>query len=363
MHGLIDDIYQAAVLPETWPRVIDAIAREVDCFGGSIISIGTGGATWTASENCQSHVEKMITGGWTGRNIRAERLVALNQIGFFSDYDLVTQEEIDTQPIYTDFLRPIGLGWVVGATLMSDQRRSFFAIDRRFEDGPVPETAKTFLNGIRPHLARAVMISDQISLERTRGILNGLELLRFPAVAVNAAGKPRLFNGQFNSLEPLIATNAVGRLAFRDRDANTLFMAALGTLDAAPRSFAVFDANLDPVAVHVVPLRQSGRDLFSDVEAIVAFIPLASPGLPFRSLVQNLYEFTEAEARTAELLLDGLPVHDIARKLCVGVETTRTHLKRLMKKCGCSRQADLVSKFSVFQRNGPSISRRDDSDR
>ncbi len=55
-----------------------------------------------------------------------------------------------------------------------------------------------------------------------------------------------------------------------------------------------------------------------------------------------LFGLTEREARVAVLLLDGRTGREIARELDVGFETARSHVKHVLRKMGCPRQAAAV---------------------
>lgn len=59
--------------------------------------------------------------------------------------------------------------------------------------------------------------------------------------------------------------------------------------------------------------------------------------------LRHLFGFTSAEARLANLLLDGKSLEDCCRQLGVQRSTGCTHLRRLFKKTGVRRQSELVA--------------------
>jgi DNA-binding CsgD family transcriptional regulator len=358
MLDVINNIYQAAVLPQLWPDVIETMADKFDCDGGSLFCIDGGSFTRAASRNCEAHLDALLHEGWSDQNIRAQRLISKDVIGFVTDSDLCTEDEIRNHPIYADFLRPRGLGFVTGALIPgAGGRLSIFSLDRAHEKGPVSREIVSALNELHPHLARSILIADQIGIERVNGYLSGLDILQIPAVAVTSNGQIRVANAAFSTLNEIAFEGAFGQLVLKDTNAQKQFKQALGdlSLNGVPRSLALMNAVDLPVVAHIVSLSLKGRDLFPSVDAIVAFVPLNAPGLPFRRLVRSLYDFTEAEARTAELLLEGHAIDAISLRLGVRVETTRTHLKRLMAKCGCTRQTEVVARFSTFAKVDPRL--------
>lgn len=95
--------------------------------------------------------------------------------------------------------------------------------------------------------------------------------------------------------------------------------------------------------------------MFAAADAIVAAVPLASPGLPFAALVHALYDLTPVEAITAEALLEGRSVREIAALRGIGVETVRTYVRNILAKTGTARQAELVARFSSLKATAPKV--------
>lgn len=62
-------------------------------------------------------------------------------------------------------------------------------------------------------------------------------------------------------------------------------------------------------------------------------------------LLQQLYGMTPAEARLAQLVLDGQSPSDAASVLQISVATVRTQLSAVLKKTGAQRQSDLIRRL------------------
>ena len=58
--------------------------------------------------------------------------------------------------------------------------------------------------------------------------------------------------------------------------------------------------------------------------------------------LRALYALTPAEARVADLLLQGLETRDVANGMGLTLETTRFHVKRVLGKTGVKRQTELM---------------------
>ena len=64
------------------------------------------------------------------------------------------------------------------------------------------------------------------------------------------------------------------------------------------------------------------------------------PGL--QEMLRRLYRLTPREADVAERLLAGRSVDEIGDELGTSINTSRTHVKRILAKTGARSQADLV---------------------
>jgi DNA-binding CsgD family transcriptional regulator len=76
--------------------------------------------------------------------------------------------------------------------------------------------------------------------------------------------------------------------------------------------------------------------------AALVLTPVALPQAPPVELV-SLFDLTPAEARVARSLAAGETVDDIAAAGGVAHSTVRTHLRSILEKTGCHRQAEVVA--------------------
>jgi DNA-binding CsgD family transcriptional regulator len=62
--------------------------------------------------------------------------------------------------------------------------------------------------------------------------------------------------------------------------------------------------------------------------------------------VQSLFDLTPAEARVARSLASGKTVEAIATEGGVSLNTVRTHVRGVLEKTGCTRQAEVIALLS-----------------
>jgi DNA-binding CsgD family transcriptional regulator len=95
--------------------------------------------------------------------------------------------------------------------------------------------------------------------------------------------------------------------------------------------------------IRVLPLRASGR------RAAAVFVDRATfeaPSCP--DVIRRAYRLTPTELRILFAIVDVGGVPQVAAALRVANSTVKTHLGRLFKKTGTSRQADLVKLVAAF---------------
>ena len=140
--ALIDDIYEAAVVPERWLRVLDSMARISGGEGTMLFAYTQANVQWVASPAIQDVTSYWVNSEWVNRNGRGARLIPIREPRFLTDLDAFTPDEIEQEPFYTEFLRPLGLGWCVGTAIHSPAGDALvFSVERSHAKGPVEQLA------------------------------------------------------------------------------------------------------------------------------------------------------------------------------------------------------------------------------
>ena len=110
------------------------------------------------------------------------------------------------------------------------------------------------------------------------------------------------------------------------------------------RSFPIRDADASAMMVpHLIPIRLSARDIFLRCATVLAMTPVAPPQAPPVELVQSLFDLTPAVARVARSLAPRKTVENIASDASVSLNTVRTHVRGVLEKTGCNRQAEVIA--------------------
>lgn len=347
--AVLDEIYEAALVPELWYRTLDRMAEIAGGEGTLLFATDLATSQFICSPNIAAVLQEFFDDGWAERNERGNRLVPIKEPRFLTDLDAFTAEELDRSPYYTEFLRPRGFGWCAGTTINSPTNDTIvFSIERLLRNGPVEPDALQTLDTLRPHLARAAILSARAGIERARATVIALETVGLPAAVINRSGKVVAANALLAGVAPSITIGARDQVRFANGTTQARFADALAASATAEARHAACSLPLPataentPAIVHVLPLRGAGRDVFSGASILVYITALASKAALPASILEALFDLTPAEARVASLIADGLAVGEAATLLGVKDDTIRVQLKSIYAKTGLHRQADLV---------------------
>lgn len=348
--GLIDDIYEAAFLPERWPAVLDGIAALSGSAGAALFtSDHTRVARWTASPAVVPVVEGFISGGWITRNPRDTPAAQRHGFARFgTDLDFYTAGELEREPMYASLLRPLGFGWFAGTLVkIPNGDMAVFDIERRYLDGPMPRREVQRLDVLRPHLARAAVMSARLGFERARTQVETLAALGLPAAVVGRGGRVLAANALLQRADRQVVIRAFDRISLVRPAGQLLLADTLARIEAgSPNALASIPlpaaGNLAPAVAHLVPVRRQAHDVLAQALALFVLTPLSGRDSPSAELLAGLFDLTPAEARVARALVEGRTVDDAAAESGVSRETVRTQLRAVLAKTGTSRQAELV---------------------
>jgi DNA-binding CsgD family transcriptional regulator len=347
--SFIDRIYEAAIVPEMWPELLEAISARSRAVGGVLFTANSQYQGWTASPAFAPLFRDFLEKGWGERNQRRERGLQRDLRGFFTDHDIFTQAEIDTDPSY-DYLRSMGCGLCAAlAAPVPSGDVIAFSWERSHKVGPYdPETLDSF-NRLAAHLQRAALIAGRLGLEKARAAAETMRAIGLPAAVLSHSNKLLVANDLFTPLIPGVLQDRQVRVAFTDPRADAQFQQIVdrllfGDLVADQVQSLPIAAHEDrpPMVAHVVPIRRRAGDVFSAASCMLVITALSAGASPQAALIQALFDLTPAEARVAQAIAGGAQPAEIAKQQGVRIETVRTQMKGVFAKTGTARQAELA---------------------
>ena len=349
--GLIDSIYEAAVLPDTWGAVLQDLADRVGAAGSAFITQSRDRVQWVASPSIERTIDDFFREGWAADPERVAPLLAEQYPGFRAEIDYRTAEEIARLPVHVEFTGPRGLMAGAGTIIQGARNDALLVSFEGFASHDAARDALPFLNDIRPHLSRALSLTA-LQAERSRIIVDSLALGGVAAAVIGGDGHLRSANEPFTRRMGDLMIDARSGLRFADRFLDDKFAAALGrhrVHQGQVQSIAVRDpAGGLPFVIHMLPIKGAAREVCEADGVLLLVADAMNASIPNADLLRLLFDLTPAEARLTRALLEGSSLAEAARTFGTSEQTVRVQLRGVFAKTGLSRQADLVRLLMGF---------------
>lgn len=352
---LVDSIYEAAILPENWPGVLHNLARFADgvgCLVGFYSPTFQGGAR---SSGVEPLYEQYLS-GWHERNTRLPRLLAARHPGFIREDDVFAPGEWEKDDNFNHLLKPLGLGWAAATAIFTPSGDSIaLTVERAWKKGPVERETIARLDALRPHLARASILTARLGLEKARAAAEALGEIGLPAAVISTRRTLLAANQSFAEMIPQTFMDRRDRLVLANRRADALLLEAFHRL--AERKWSTSPSSRvqsipvpatgpePPMVLHLVAICGYARDVFSNILGLL-IVTRAVGATPQADLVEALFDLTPAEARVAARISRGETVSEIAASSELSPHTVRSQVKSVLAKTGAARQTDLVRLLS-----------------
>jgi DNA-binding CsgD family transcriptional regulator len=296
-----------------------------------------------------------------GTDQRLAATLGMRPGGVMVDHEHFSPREALRNPVYADWLIPLGLKHTAAMVARSESGALDIISFMRPRDAKSYSAAdKCFIERLVPDISRAARLRARMLDLSQRAVLGlaALDSLRQGVAVVDAHCRIHHTN---TAMERLLAAPGAlcatqGRLGCLDGAAQTR-LRHLATAACAPpgRAGALalppHDEALARLVVTVLPL-QAHHTWAAARQVPMALVVAAAAGLPSGldpALVGEVLGLSPTEARLALLLASGRTVKDFAAIQGCTLNTARTHLANLLGKTGCRRQVDLVQLLHALQ--------------
>jgi hypothetical protein len=291
MHGsgrsLVKEIYEASVIPDRWPRILDRISEYAGAAGGCILTERNGARLWTSSESLRPGLAAFYAQGWHERSAWTERSCSKRRLHFYDETDLFAPGEVDSIPLYRDFIHRYGYGWSAGTYMqIPTGGRIFMRFERRFESGPLRTSQRNQLNLLRPHLARASLLFLRLGLQQARSAVSVLQTMDVPAAVLTHSGRLLACNAAMEDRLSQVSVGSGDRIALTDTRAHKALSESLTQITAG-----LFDRIQGPIAIpateeheaavaYLIPMQGAAQDIVGHGTAILMIRPAQPENRP-----------------------------------------------------------------------------------
>jgi DNA-binding CsgD family transcriptional regulator/PAS domain-containing protein len=353
IDDLVGAIYDAAVDPTLWQPALVRVSDALSAIGTLYLSYDL--QRPERSRAVLGRLDPDLTQAYLIRHSRSSpwakmrRVMPVGQVVSVDAY--VPASQLRRTEFYHDILRPQRILHCGAACLARDAERFVgFSIFRAAEAGPTEDQELRLLSALAPHIKRATQISERLGIiaafeqAKTSALDladHGVILLDVHAgvLFVNRAAESilALRDGLTITAGTLRAATPADTRRLHVMIAETVKGSSGGTLRAARPSLA------EPFLLLVAPARTGALWPVGAAPAVVIFVtdPDRPPHPETRRLTE-LFGLTATEAKAALALASGGGVPQTATVLKLSTNTVHTHMRRIFRKLGVNRQAELV---------------------
>jgi DNA-binding CsgD family transcriptional regulator/PAS domain-containing protein len=361
----VQRLYAAAGDPELWNDAFVAVEKLTDCAGVVVNLLGKDEMTKTAtltSPRVGNHFSAADVSEYERELLpicpRVRAGSVLRDAPYVCDYMLLSEAEMDTNPVYAWFERH-GLRYFIGSSLgMTESFHVMWSLQRTSSQGHVQTNDIKLFALLKPHFSRALGLAEQLGSLRAfeRFSSSVFEKLPQALFALDGRGTILFANAAADAL-----LRAGDGICCAERRLRTQLPSEQHRLDNVIDEAANMDTRSDgwvrvsrssggpPYAAFISPLNSWEDNLIAAQAKVVVVVHdtgdhrSADP----RMLVE-VYQLTDAEARLAKALSGGHSIESAASLLGVQPATIRSQLKSVFRKTGVSRQQDLVRLLALL---------------
>lgn len=356
LPDLIDKLYDAALVPDSLPHVLDEVAYRFGGRGMTVLDISAPMPLLAITPALQEHLQDYLS-HWHERDVFVEwgRKRGIGP-GVYVDHDHFDAGFRARNDFYQDFLRPLGTDGMFSAmTGSATGRRMIFSVQRRIGTGAASAPVRRQFGLVARHLSRATTIAERLGAATSVAAALASRLDRFDCAvaAVDRSGRVVLSNQRFGDLQSHGVRIQGGRIVLgwpaQQRSYEQMLADAFARPPRAPRPAMLTvrpTSGLLPLLVRVVPVSpMSMEQAFGSVPGAAALVMALDPTHPSYPVATDALValgLTPSQARVAVLVGSGLTPRAAAERLAVTEATVRTTIKHLYARLGLSRQSDLT---------------------
>lgn len=347
---LIGAIYEAGALPEHWPATLQSIADWLGARGGNLIHSSAKGIQIVSSPGVEEITREFDRQGWNRSNSRvSRRLARCSHPGFLCDSDLHSAEELATLPLYAEFLNPRQAAAGSATVIQGAQDDGVIIAIEAFKDHHTSRQASAMLDPLRPHLARASVLSSQAQTARAANLIQAFDCVGTAIALLDRHGKAIAITSRFSAEAAGLISDGPVRLRMREQESDRRLAEAIAQIERSGTGTSIVvndERRLGAAVLHLIPARRHARELLSRVTAFAVLAKAGNDLLPQADVIAALFDLTPAEARVARALAGGMSPTEVARQAGVSRETIRSQLKKVFAKTSTRRQSELASLIS-----------------
>ncbi|RXG91325.1 helix-turn-helix transcriptional regulator [Bradyrhizobium vignae] len=353
MSKVIDRLGEAAIDPAAWPAIMDDICRAVGASAAILLQSDVRTPDVPRTQSIDEALQLYFKHDWHLRDPRAAGFPQMMSGEIVTDHDVLTPEQIRSDPMYNEVLYPFGFQWFAGVGFWAESAAWALTLQRTGREGSFEARDKRLLARLAPRLTETATLATAVGRVALTSMTNVLNQVQQPALVLNRRGMVLSTNAAADAGFDDDIRISNRRLMVRDKSALAKLDQLVDLIRSTPDSNALPAAPIPvrrtakpPVVIRVLPIDGAARNVFLGARAMLTLSNLLPRPGPDPGLIAEAFDLTPAESRLAALLASGMSIDGVAERLRISRETVRNHLRSVFSKTGIHRQSELISLVS-----------------
>ena len=348
----IDCFYAASFEQQQLPSALQTLAVATDAEGCIVTQSDKSGFGCLGSPEIAEAVDTFANGGWVDRNYRFERgQPFMGQSRLVTESMLLSPAALDREPMQAEFLDRLGLRWWAGLRIAEDGDASMLlSIERARRNDPFDGADYAALLRAAPHFRSAGANALAVGRAFERGMLEGLENVKRPAILLDGIARPIAMNDSASAIFDDLFCLMERRLRSRSCRSDAALQNALASLLNADTChlgtpsppFRLMKRGGGSVWARVAPVAGPLAYTVKRPKILVTLQNDRSEHHAKAAVLRDAFALTPSEVRIALALADGVDLSRIADLQQISLATVRTHLKAIFLKTETNRQLELA---------------------
>ncbi len=360
LSSLLETLYAAPLEPQKWQSFLDQLSTMTNISSGYLVaSHPTEGNRILAGGglNFDPEIFHLYNEHYGANDPYRAPLIAKQKVGLIPGEELVDHATLVKSELYNEVLSRFDLEYMnMLSCYCSDVHADVLSLWRSPKHGPMDPASSHLLVTLLPHVQTALRLRTKVIDCNVSNLFSetALDAMSIAAFLVTGKGRVRHMNRlaatYLESRDGLLLQG--GRVTAKDlhEAAQLESLIAGATSSGRNGSEAVPGGAIklsrlgaqSSLQVTVLPVPEQNQIAGSESSALILVSDPSSSPRPRTALMRQLYGLTPAEARVANLLLEGIEAREAAEQLAITLETCRFHIKRVMAKTGTRRQTELM---------------------
>lgn len=274
LSKVISRLGDAAVDPAAWPEIMESICKAVGATGALLLQTDVRTPDVPRTESINEPTQLYFANNWQQSDPRASGIPRLMGGEIITDQDVLTPDQMRSDPMYNEVLFPFGFQWFAGVGFWAESAPWILTIQRTQREGPFEARDKQLLARLAPRLTETATLSTAVGRVALSCMTNVLNQVRQPALVLDRFGLVVSLNAAADAgLDDEIRIRD-RQLVVRDKKAMAKLLRLVELIRFAPENAALPTEQIlirrttkRPVVLRVLPIDGAARNVFLSRDA------------------------------------------------------------------------------------------------